>query len=201
MNASYVIAITGASGSGQTTLVEKVSERLGDAVPFFFDDYAPVSSYPRDIAKWLQDGADPDVWQTPQMVADLDSLRRGRAVMNPRTGKPIEPATHIVMEEPFGRVRRPMAGLIDFVACIDLPLEVALARRLLRIARYAPDPSSVVEFMNRWLPEYIRSVRHLYATVNALAMAQCELVLDGLRDPDELAELVVDEVRQRRGPA
>ena len=34
----------------------------------------------------------------------------------------------IVLEEPFGRERAEIADLIDFVVCIDLPLEIALAR-------------------------------------------------------------------------
>ena len=36
---SYVIAITGASGAGKTTLVQNVVKRLGDATALFFDDY------------------------------------------------------------------------------------------------------------------------------------------------------------------
>jgi hypothetical protein len=44
----------------------------------------------------------------------------------------ILPSEFIVIEEPMGRERAEMASLIDFVAVIETPLEIALTRRLLR---------------------------------------------------------------------
>jgi hypothetical protein len=38
----------------------------------------------------------------------------------------------VVVDEPFGRVWRPVHALIDFVVCIDLPPQIALARFVLR---------------------------------------------------------------------
>ena len=190
----FVIAITGASGSGKTTLVQAAAALLGDAVPFFFDDYAQVSHYPQ-VERWLAEGADPNRWQTPQMAADLRALRRGEVVTNPRTQDVVTPASYIVMEEPFGRTRAEMRDLIDFVACIDVPLEVALARRLLRELERTADAERAVSTLKRQLPDYIRYVRRVYAVVNAKAMAACELVLDGTKEPTELAQQLVLAVK------
>src|SRR2546430_16937481 len=67
----YVIAISGASGTGKSTLVKALVQTLGNAVPLYFDDYKPqivaTSHYPIDLVKWVADGADPNAWETPQL--------------------------------------------------------------------------------------------------------------------------------------
>ena len=98
----------------------------------YFDDYEASSTYP-DITQWLAQGADPNQFQTPQLSADLRTLCAGQAITLPHNGEIAQPAHVIVLEEPFGRERAEVADLIDFVICIDLPLEIALARKLLRM--------------------------------------------------------------------
>src|SRR3712207_3235913 len=127
-----VIAVAGPSGSGKTTLVQYLAVLLGHATQVYFDDYAVVSTYPADMAHWLATGADPNQWQTPRLAEDVQALRAGSAVVHPDGTTVLQPTRYIVMEEPFGRERREMAPLIDFVAVIDVPLEIALARRLRR---------------------------------------------------------------------
>ena len=71
---SFVIAINGASGSGKSTLVKALVQELGNAVAMYFDDYdpriVPSSKYPTDISQWINNGADPNKWETPQLVED-----------------------------------------------------------------------------------------------------------------------------------
>ena len=37
-----------------------------------------------------------------------------------------EPASHVVMDAPFDRARSEVRHLIDFVVCLDVPLEIAV---------------------------------------------------------------------------
>ena len=69
------------------------------------------------------------------MTADLLELRQGRPIHRLQTKHVMMPTPIIVVEEPFGRSRPELGVLIDFVAVLDTPLEVALARRLLRELR------------------------------------------------------------------
>ena len=111
--------------------------------------------------------------------------------MDPRRVSPIIPlAAHA----------RTGNELVDFVACIDVPLEYALARRILRAL------DDVIEKKNReayvadlrsHLDWYLnKSGRDVYYGVNAKAMADCQLILDGRKPVAHLAQEVVDQVNR-----
>ena len=197
---SYVIAIAGSAvGAGKTTLMRKVTERLGDAVSVQFNAYEHLSIFPADTAEWLRSGADPDEFRTPQLTEAVRDLREGTSVIHPRLQTVVEPAAYIVLEEPFGRSRSELTHLIDFVACIDTPPEIALARRLFEWAERASDPGKFLDRAKGYLRAYLHGGSHeLYSVVSTLAKADCELVLDGTQDPDLLADQVAQAVHARR---
>ena len=198
-HAAFVIAVSGPSGAGKSTLVRNLVARLGDAVALFLDDYEASSIYP-DMTQWLADGADPNQFQTPQLHMDLRALRAGQAITQPHNGQIAHPAGVIVLEEPFGRERAEMAGLIDFVICVDLPLEIALTRKLLRMLNFFVDeqtPDAFAKHLQFFLPWYLESGRELYRLVQQRVLRSCDLIADGMLPPDALADSVEAAVRGR----
>lgn len=200
---SFVIAISGSSGSGKTSLVQKVTSLLEDAVSLYFDDYAAVSTYPSNFSEWIREGADPNQWKTPQLLEDLQMLRRGEAISLPGNKGMVKSASFIVMEEPFGRERAGMNELIDFVVCIDLPLEVALARRLLRDIEWCLSERNA-EYLALYLKEYLTgylggATREMYLEVNTRVLRNCDLALDGIKSIDELADEIVVALKTKLG--
>ena len=105
-----------------------------------------------------------------------------------------------------------MAKSIDFVALIDTPLDIALARRFLRLAD--ADPLADIEqttkkqlresvealagFLRDQLRGYLDVSRSVYMAVQEQVAANCDLILDGRLPADALAEQRVGAVRQAR---
>jgi uridine kinase len=198
----FVIAVAGASGAGKSELVKALVQELGDAVALFFDDYhpkrVPSSSYPKDMAQWLAEGANPDHWDTPQMIADLQALLRGETITHPTSREALVPATFIVIEEPFGRARTPLKPLIDYVIALNTPPEVALARRILRESEYPyfqEHPDRFVLSLLKYLRIYLELGRPLYLAASECALKDCDLVLDGLKPMSELVKEAMQQVR------
>jgi uridine kinase len=198
-----VIVVSGTSGAGKSSLVTKTAELLGDAACLHFDDYRSVSVYPQpDLAAWLAAGADPDDWRTPQFAADLRRLRMGEAIALPENKGTVQPRAYVVVEDPFGRARREMAPSIDFVDHIQVPMEVALARKLHMEINWVARETGCQEALDRldsFLAGYLDGpLREAYLGANRSARRSCDLVLDGLKPPDELAEEVVRRVKAVR---
>ena len=198
---AFVVAVSGISGAGKTSIVERVAELVDDASELRFDDYASVSTYPADLKAWLEGGADLEEWKTPQLASDLRRLRCGERVELPEDRRIVEPAELILVEEPFGRLRSEMAGLIDLAAYLDLPADVLLARRLLRrLEAMRSHGEELVDRLRQDLNDHLRIGRELDAQGHAAIRESADVVLDGTKTVDEISATLVAEIHRRRPP-
>ena len=219
---NIVIAVSSVSGGGKTTLVRNAARELG-AVALFFDDYAEHEDpYPPDLQQWVQSGVDVNALRTPQFAEDVASLRAGRSIRLPpsrnsggdtlgrQSGSVVDPSGFIIIEEPTGGCRDEMAPHIDFVVVIDTPLEIALARRLLRDTASLPTRGPLRHFSSwlnarrhlnhtrEFLKNYVQGTRVVYQRIAAQAIANCDLVLNGATtEPNELCRQLVLAVKQQ----
>ncbi len=207
----YIIAISSVSGGGKTTLVKKAAEKLG-VCALFFDDYASSSEYPANLRQWLDDGGNLNERKTPQFARDLAALHRGEPVAAPRGGAMVRPTEYLVIEQPLGRGQAEMAGLIDFVAVVRTPLEIALARRTMRDL----DLQSSVQLENATREELIHQVqeirgylkyflglyleieREVYITILEKVEREADLILDGMLPVEKLVDELIQAVKEKR---
>ena len=82
---------------------------------------------------------------------------------------------------------------------IDTPLDVAMARRLLRDFASASDDGSTsdVDRLAAELTAYLDYGRGAYLEMDRQVKPTCDLVLDGFSAVDDLAEEVVRAIRAR----
>jgi uridine kinase len=199
MTQPYVVAVSGISGSGKSSVIRRAVERLGDAVSIHFDDYASVSTFPENLQEWLAQGADVNAFRTPRLADDLRTLRAGAAIALPDDRGVVSPAAIVLFEEPFGRMRREMTPLIDFVAHLDVPADVLLARRLLRrLEEERAIGDGLYDLLHRELQRYLASGRELEARGAAVIRAEADVVLDGTQTVDEIAGALAVYIRERR---
>ena len=196
---TFVIAIAGTSGAGKSTLIERLVERLGNANALSLDDYQDTSIYP-PVGEWLEGGADPNQFETPQFIADVVALTQGRSIIHPITGAVLQPARYLVLEEHFGRAREGMRGSIDFLIYMEVPLEIAHARKILRRNDFLPwekNPDLFMQNLREHLLWYINFGRDFYLAVQRSARKDCDLVLDGTLSTDQMADKIIDAIHKR----
>lgn len=195
----FVIALVGTSGAGKSTLMKGLIEVLGDASCLSFDDYLDSSTYP-PVVQWLKDGADPDRFLTPDFVRDVQRLKKGEAIINPMTKKEVRPARFLVLEEHFGRERELMRDVIDLVILIDIPLEIAHARKILRKGDFLPwedNPDLFITNLRDHLNWYMRVGRDFYVTADTMVRKNCDLIVDGLLPAEKIVEQVYIFLQER----
>ena len=201
---TFVIVIAGASGVGKTRLTKRVAEILGDAVTLHFDDYKSVATYPTNLARWVAAGKDLDAWQIPQLLNDLCALRSNESIVLPDGKGKIEPATFIVLEEPSGRERTGMRALIDYVVLVDLPLEIALSRKLVQDLQHClTDISSeqlawAIGRVINYYSDYPLA-REYYLTCIERVRTDADLIVDGTRMIDDLAHEIAEAATTASG--
>ncbi|MFV0340598.1 MAG: AAA family ATPase [Parachlamydiaceae bacterium] len=167
-----VIGISGISGAGKSTLMRKLSKTL-QATKLFWDDYDEISQASQDYVEWFYSGKDYNAWDYPKLVDTLRTLKNGERVICPATGKELSPSKYILFDAPLGYCHQATGKLIDFLVCLDTPLDIALARRLIR--DYQGD-SNAQKMVNE-LQEYLSKSRPLFTLSSEEKTS--DLLLDG----------------------
>ena len=90
----FVVAVSGTSGAGNTTLVHGLIEASATAgitaASLKFDDFAASSILEADLSAWLSRGGSPNDWRTDEMVEVLGRLTTERGASSPKPGTPFD---------------------------------------------------------------------------------------------------------------
>jgi uridine kinase len=143
-NAVFVLGIAGGTGSGKTTVAERVMAGMpaGAAAIVDHDAYYRDRSYlPRDARQSINYDH-PDAIETELLVKHLGELRAGRAVEIPRYDfreharraetRRVEPAPVIVVEGILVLADERLRALMDLKLFVDTDADIRLMRRLER---------------------------------------------------------------------
>jgi len=163
MSSVKVVAISGASGCGKTSVIKQLAKDH-DCPYLLFDQFSDEQTYPTDMKQWFKDGGDVAAIKSPQFVRALADLRQ-------QCDTPF-----IFIEEPFGRQRAEIAGLIDVVVLLDLPMEVCLSRVIMRNIELTSGNSLTA--IARYLAMYDDYFRHIYIAVTNQVRGNCDLNID-----------------------
>jgi Uridine kinase len=174
-----VIAINSISGGGKTTTTNELLKRIPNSKALYFDDrdYASVSGI-FDLCKWeLEDGADHSLWNLQALVDDITSL------MN-------ENLEYIFLDYPFGYLQKQISGFVSLSVYVDTPLDVAVARRILR------------DFKNRSVDEivsdmdwYIKRGRESYVNSVKTSKEYADFIVDGTLTLDDICNLIIEKIQ------
>jgi uridine kinase len=188
MKKPYVIAINAVSGGGKTALARLLVESLPKAALFCFDDFDATNVYPDNFYEWSRRGGDPSEFDCPGMA---DAVTRELQQSD---------TEFIVLDYPFGRDHPRFQELIDLSVFVDTPLDVAMARRILR--DFGPDSKAStqdrLEKLRDELSYYLEKARHPYLDTFK-HRASCDLILDGWTTLENLRDAVLNRIGKAKG--
>jgi uridine kinase len=186
---AVVIAVAAPPGGGKTTLVRRLSARLGGAPTLHYDDYEQITRRsPAEIEAWLDRGAPADEVPLPHFAEALIALKQG-------------PARHVILDFLLARAHAPTARHIDWLIWIDTPLDIALVRTLrqqVELARNAaPAAAQFIAWLASYLDSYARIMHRSYQLQLTTVRPHADMILDGTLSPDRLAQLAATEILRR----
>ena len=187
MKRPFVISISGLSGSGKTAVTNALRAKLVNAAVISFDDYGDSVYLNRDINDWSEDSND-DEWYTEPVATDVERLLN-------------EQLDYIVLDYPFGYGNRLVGQYINLAVYIDVPLDVALARRIIRDHTNREENTNVADVeevslagLDKELRFYLSRSRSTYARMPEMQKPTSDLVVDGTKTPEEIADEILSHI-------
>lgn len=174
-----IISIAAVSGGGKTTITESLAHELKKSKALYFDRYK-FDNCPVDICKWIDDGANYDEWVLTPLIADIQHLLQNSNL------------DYIIVDYPFAYLNGEMRELIDITIFIDTPLDIAMARRILR--DFTEDKISEI---HNDLKHYITHARKAYLEAINTVKPNSDIVLDGSLSVNEIVVQIVEEFSRR----
>ena len=187
MKKPFVISINSVSGGGKTALSTTLHKSLPDSSLFRFDDFDDSNVYPVSFYDWSRRGGDIEEFDCPGMkAAVMAEIHRGTV-------------RQIILDFPLGRRHSCFCDTIDLAVFIDTPLDVAMARRILRDYTINPDesPEETLNRLHNDMSSYLTRARYPYLDTYK-DKAHSDLVLDGWRSLDDLKNDVIAVLKSRK---
>ena len=171
----FVVSVASVSGGGKTATVAGLTDVLPNTKALYFDQYD--CGGPENIMDWLDKGADNNEWDLAPLLADLDRLLA-------------EPLDCIILDFPFADQHAQSSPYIDFTVFIDTPLDLALARRLMRDfsdAGTADIMGGIQYYADRGRAAYL----HMLETIRPSS----DLVVDGTGSTTDVVHSIAESIR------
>ncbi|WP_152399165.1 hypothetical protein [Paenibacillus cellulositrophicus] len=174
----FVIAIAAVSGGGKTTITTQLNDTLHNSKCLYFDEYDFEG--PEDIINWVDNGANYDEWNLIPLIRDLHSLFT-------------ESLDYIVIDFPFAYKHNDTKNLIDLAVFIDTPLDVAMARRVIRDYQGSTMEDIIAEMRN-----YILHGRRGYIEMLNSIKPNSDIIVDGTLTPAEIISVIIEKINTNR---
>ncbi len=170
---SKLITITACAGGGKTEVSKALAKQLNTTSIFHFDEIDEKVVFPKN---WPH--AEPNEYNLDQVYPIFAKEK-------------LNSAGFIIFDYPFGKCHSKMNSLIDFAIYIDVPLDIAMCRRLLRDL-----DADRLEQLPRLIDElryYEPKGRIAYLDMLNNVKPSCDLVVDGTMSIDE----IVKEIKKK----
>ena len=168
-----IIAIAAVTAGGKTTVVNEIKKKLPKTASLHFDDYS-FEGEVEDFYQWTIDGADYNVYDLVPLEKDILALQN--------SGK----YDCLLLDYPFAYLQDQIKDYIDLAVFIDTPLDIAMARRVLRDMAEASGDE-----IRRDLEMYLKYARAAYVQMLNAVRPSSDCVIDGTKPVNEITAKII----------
>ena len=159
-----IIAIGAVTSGGKTTLVNAIKDKLTRTASLHFDDYS-FDGEVNDFYKWVSDGANYNVWDLSPLKADIEKIINS------------DRYDYLLLDYPFAYQNKMIKDYLDCCIFIDTPLDIALARKVLRDMK-----ESSADDIRYEMDVYLKYARIAYVQMLQDILPISDYVIDGTKE-------------------
>lgn len=159
-----IIAIGAVTAGGKTTLVNAIKDKLTRTASLHFDDYS-FDGEVNDFYKWVSDGTNYNVWDLSPLKADIEKIINS------------DRYDYLLLDYPFAYQNKMIKDYLDCCIFIDTPLDIALARKVLRDMK-----ESSADDIRYEMDVYLKYARIAYVQMLQDILPISDYVIDGTKE-------------------
>lgn len=171
-----IIAVAAVTAGGKTTVVNELKKQLQNSQSLHFDDYTFAGEVD-NFYQWILDGANYNVWNLKPLEEDILKIKAAGIY------------DYLILDYPFAYCHDTIKPYIDTAFFIDTPLDISLARRILRDMSDA-----TADDIRNDLEIYLKYARISYIQMQKDILPSSDYVIDGTHSVDEIANEIIAKI-------
>lgn len=177
INKTAIIAVSGVTAGGKTTIINELKKNIKSAKSLHFDDY-DFEGEVDNFHQWVINGADYNVWNLEPLKEDILKFKEDIEVQ------------YILLDYPFAYKNDLIKPFIDCAIFIDTPLDIAMARRVLRDMS-----NSTGDEIRKDMSFYLKYARVAYEEMLNTILPNSDYVVDGSMQLDEIIKQIMNIIK------
>ncbi|MFT8348367.1 hypothetical protein [Clostridium saccharoperbutylacetonicum] len=169
-----IISVASVSGGGKTTIIKELNKKIKNSKVIYFDDYTFEGEI-NNFNQWVKNGANYNVWSLEPLKEDILKLIGDDEVK------------YILLDYSFAYKNDLIKPFIDCAIFIDTPLDIAMARRVLRDMKNATGDA-----IREKMSFYLKYSRIAYEEMLDTILPNSDYVIDGSIGVDEIVKKIID---------
>jgi uridine kinase len=128
------------------------------------------------------------------------NLKEVNPLFRSRTARDLSPTPYIVVEAPLGYEHLDTGKHIDFMVFIDTPLDVAMARRILRdyFGEHLTLSDEQAKVLKIEMESYLKFSRAAYLNMDKTVKLSADMGVDGTLPLDDLAAQILARLESKK---
>jgi uridine kinase len=175
---AVIISVAGVTAGGKTTTINELKKKIKNSKSLHFDDY-DFEGEIDDFNEWVMNGADYNVWNLEPLKKDILKLIGDNDVQ------------YILLDYPFAYKNDLIKPFIDCTIFIDTPLDIAMARRVLRDMQNATGDE-----IRGDMSFYLKYARIAYKEMLNTILPNSDYVIDGSMQLDDVVKQIMDIIKK-----